>query len=367
MSTSPDVTRSRGLWGVLGGLVAVSGLLVAPGRASSAAGTSPATPISVTAAQADAAPDLSVRWAPSSAGTPATGAVVQLYEDESGKYVFLTQVTCGGGCTSAVFRELSFGSTYEAAVFPTNAEGTGSPGASGAVRLATLCPDGACITFNANEPIGPANQAAAGILHSVYPVGNDQADLEALKTPIFRDSPLPNGNGTFNWSSWNVAVAAGAQTTLVLSDEYSAAYGGSPPTPWSNWVAYNAEITTLVRELMASGEPIGYWEVYNEPGGNDNYYSAAGYATETPALLLQQFLSTYDDIRTVVPNAQIIGPSLEHWRTTPASTAPATIPSTWPPSWLSRRPMTCSWRPSPGMRSTTTWGRRPRRTPCCPP
>ena len=41
--------------------------------------------------------------------------------------------------------------------------------------------------------------------------------------------------------------------------------------------------------IVASGEQVNYWELYNEPGGA-GYYDAANYATVTPTLLLQQFL-----------------------------------------------------------------------------
>ncbi len=275
--------------------------------------TYPLAPLSVTATQAAPAPDLTVTWTPSTGGTLATGALVQLYQLVSGAYVYRQEIICGGSCTSTIFRELTVGATYAALVWPTITQGPGSPAASGPITLTTTCGAGACVTLNANQAIGPANHAASGILSSVFNIGTLVADLVGLNTTMFRSAPPPIALGLYDWTSWNEAVAAGAQTTLVLSDEYSAAYGGSPPTPWSNWTAYNTEIKSLVSTLAASGEPINYWEVYNEPGGNDSYYSAAGYATETPALLLQQFLDTYQDIRSVVPNAAIIGPSLEHW------------------------------------------------------
>jgi hypothetical protein len=89
--------------------------------------------------------------------------------------------------------------------------------------------------------------------------------------------------------------------------------GGQPPTPWSDWSSYESWVKTTVSELVASGKQINYWEVYNEPGGNDGYYDTAGYDSETPALLLQQFLVTYQGIKAVDPSAAIIGPSLAYW------------------------------------------------------
>jgi hypothetical protein len=293
----------------------VAGAAVATTVAVPGVGTGPGplSPTTVTAAQSGSAPDLAVSWVPSPAGTPATGAVVQLSLLAGGTPEVLGQITCSASCTSTIFRGLSFGSTYEALVTPTDAAGSGVPVTSLPASLSTTCTAGACVAFNANDPISAATHAASGILDSLYPTADDPADLAALHTTMWRGGPGNLGNGKFDWSSWNVAVAAGAQTTMVLSDMYKSAYSGDPPTPWSNWTAYNTEITTLVTQLSASGEQINYWEPYNEPGGNDGYYSAAGYASETPALLLQQFLDTYQDIKSVLPNAAIIGPSLEHW------------------------------------------------------
>jgi hypothetical protein len=299
-------------------VISVTSGLLWPGAQAATTPTSPLAPTSVTATQSGVAPDMLVNWTPSTVGVLATGALVQLYELVGGSYTYQTDITCGANCTSTIFRALSFGSTYEAAVTPTYyLAGTlsyGSSGGSGPVTLTTTCTVGACVTINATTTIGAANHADAGILNSTYPTGNDATDLAALNTPMYRGAPTTNSDGSFSWTDWDVAVDDGAQTTLVLSSVYSAAYdGANPPTPWSNWSAYNTEITALVTQLAASGQQINYWEVYNEPGSNDGYYTAAGYASETPALLLEQFLDTYQDIVAVVPNANIIGPSLAYW------------------------------------------------------
>ncbi len=305
---------SRGVaLSVLTSFLTLSGLVTFGAPASADVVGAPLTPVAVSATQSGVASDLLASWTPSDSGTPATGAIVQLYEISDEVATYRTEITCGASCTTTIFRGLTFGSTYEVTVWPTNASGAGIPGGSGPATLATTCPAGACVTLDATTPIGAANQSASGILDSVVSVPDMASDLSTLKTQMYRGAPGPNGDGTFNWQNWNVAVGAGTQTTLILSDEYNEASGGNPPTPWSDWTAYDTEITKLVTELVASGEQINYWEPYNEPGGDDGYYDAAGYASETPALLLAQFLHTYQDIRAVVPNAAIIGPSLEHW------------------------------------------------------
>ncbi len=292
-------------------------LLSGPGARATTANV-PSVPTSVTAAQGSTASDMVVTWTPATSGVLATGALVQLYEQINGTFTLQSASTCGANCTSTVFRGLAFGSTYDATVTPiamtSSSTVKGANAVSNPVTLTTSCTAGACVSINATAPIGPANHAAAGILDSTYPVGNASADFTTLKTPTYRGSPTTNPDGSFDWTDWNMAVADGAQTSLVLSNVYAGAYESDiPPTPWSNWPAYNAEITALVTRLAGSGEQINYWEVYNEPGGNDDYYDAAGYASETPTLLLQQFLDTYQDIIAVVPGAKIIGPSLAYW------------------------------------------------------
>jgi hypothetical protein len=150
-------------------------------------------------------------------------------------------------------------------------------------------------------------------LEALYPEDNDQADVKALGTTMYRGTPAPEADGTFNWSAFDVATADGAQTIVDLDDIQKAQNGGSPPTPWSDWTAYSDWVKTTTTELVASGKEIDYWEIYNEPGGDNNFYNAAGYDSETPALLLQQFLVAYDAIKSVDPAAQIVGPDLPYW------------------------------------------------------
>jgi hypothetical protein len=310
---------------VLGGLaltVVLAGLLVggSAGISGATSTTTPLPPTAVTIAQVGKQPDLQATWTPATTGPLATGAVVQLYQVTNKQLAnaqYVGEVTCKASCTSAIFRELTFGTLYVFLVWPSNASGAGTPAASVAMSPSTSCATGACVTFDATSTIGAANHAASGILHSVYPMGNDAKDLTALHTTMYRSTPTYNSDGTLNWGAWNVAVASGAQTTLVVADLWYGVHGGQPPTPWSNWSAYSSFITSVVTSIVKSGEQVNYWEPYNEPGGNDGYYSAANYDTETPALLLQQFLVAYNAIKAADPSAAIIGPSLAQWEDYP--------------------------------------------------
>jgi hypothetical protein len=291
----------------------------------------PLAPVSVNAVQSGADTDLKISWTYSVVAPVATGAIVQLYQAASGsaKATFLTQLVCGASCTSVTFRDLNLSVPYQALVWPTIESVPGAPMGSPIVTLTSSCSVGACVSLNATQTIGPANHAASGILHSVYAEGNDEADLAALDTTMFRSTPTYNADGSFNWSSWNVAVAAGAKTTLVLSDLWSAANGANPPTPWSNWSAYSSWVTSTVSAILQSGEQVNYWEPYNEPGGT-GYYSAANQATVTTPLLLQQFLVAYQAIRAADPTAAVIGPSIAEWSDYPNQWGTTSAPNPMP-------------------------------------
>jgi hypothetical protein len=309
-------------------LLAVPAGLYAAGGTTGAAqdsGTAPLAVTSVHASQAGASADVTVTWVPASTGTIATGAVVQMYDLQNGTYAYLSDEICGSSCTSADFRNLSFGTTYEALVYATTDGLPAPPVQSAPVTPSTPCTVGACVSMDATTPIGVANRAASGILSSVFNVGNVITDMAALGTTMFRSSPNYNTDGTLNWTNWNVATKSGAQTTLVLSDLWSASNAGNPPTPWSNWTAYSSFISSTVSAIVASGEKVTYFEPYNEPG-SASYYSAANFATVTPALLLQQFLVTYQAIRSVDPDAAIVGPSLAVWSDYPNQSGTATAP-----------------------------------------
>ncbi|HWE68392.1 MAG TPA: hypothetical protein VG298_17265 [Acidimicrobiales bacterium] len=291
-----------------------------PAPALAPAGAQPLAPTSVTAVQDAPSPDITVNWVNATTGTPATGAVVVLNKVTGTTSSAVTSITCGN-CTTSTLRSLSFGTSYQAVVTPTTSAGSGTPAKSPIVTPTTTCTVGACVALDATAPIGAANHAASGLVQSLNPMGNDGADVVALDTSMYRGAPKPEANNTFDWSSYNLATAAGAKTTVGLDGLWKVDNNNSAPTPWSNWSAYSSWVTATVKALEASGKEIDYWSVYNEPGGNDSFYNAAGYASETPALLLQQFLVAYLAIKAADPNANVIGPDLEEWSDYPSQYA----------------------------------------------
>lgn len=171
------------------------------------------------------------------------------------------------------------------------------------------CPAAACVTLDATRGIGPANHAAAGLnlLPSSF---TDTTRMRSLATTMYRSTVPVASSTTFDWTSWDAATNAGARTTLILSDLWAQQFPGSAPaTPWSNWTRYTDWVRSTVSHVVLSGRRVDYWDIYNEPGFYD-YYSKADFQAETPNDLLQQFLVTYQAIRSVDPTAAIIGPSL---------------------------------------------------------
>ena len=186
-----------------------------------------------------------------------------------------------------------------------------------ATASAPACPTGGCITVDAATPTGPVDHAGAGF-NLLPSADTNSRELSNLGATMYRSVPAPGSAGLYNWGSWSAASASGARTTLILSDLWAqtAKNGGPPPTPWSNWSAYTSWVRSTVQNVLASGQRVDYWDVYNEPGWN-NYYSAADFASETPDDLLQQFLVSYQAIKSVDPGAAIVGPSIGEWSLTP--------------------------------------------------
>lgn len=203
---------------------------------------------------------------------------------------------------------------------PVTAEAS-APGRSTVAPVATTsapaCPSGGCVTLDATSLTGPVDHAGSGF--NLLPSSDtNSSQMRDLGATMYRSVPAAGSAGLYNWGSWSSATAAGARTTLILSDLWAQTgkNGGPPPTPWSDWSSYTSWVRSTVQQILASGQRVDYWDVYNEPGWT-GYYSPADFASETPDDLLQQFLVTYQAIRSVDPGAAIVGPSIGDWSLTP--------------------------------------------------
>jgi hypothetical protein len=194
-----------------------------------------------------------------------------------------------------------------------------APGAHAGTHASSRCPGAICITVDATQPVEPAQGQASGLLHSVYDYGPEISRLALLRTTMWRSSWY--GPASNNVPRWSVAEDDDIPTTFVLSDKWWQDTHGGTITPWANWASYRSWVVSSVQQIRAAGIHVDYWEVFNEPDqvGKD-YYPPQEAATVTPGRLLKQYLVTYQAIESVVPAAQVIGPSFAKWEESPTST-----------------------------------------------
>jgi hypothetical protein len=163
-----------------------------------------------------------------------------------------------------------------------------------------------------------------GFLHSIQPVGTVVAQATGLRVQWWRDSPpYQPWRKAYDWTNWEAAAATGAKMTLILSDLWHQETNQNDNTaaaPWNDWSGYAAWVAKTVRTVKAI-EHVDYWEIQNEPGAQ-GYYNAATWNALTPQLLLEQFLVAYQAIKSVDPNAQVIGPSLARFADYPGEWSP---------------------------------------------
>ena len=231
-------------------------------------------------------------------------------------------------CSSMVVPGLAAGSSYVFAVSATNSAGT-SPTATESkfVTVNRGCATSQyCITADATTTSATIGHAAAGLLHSGYAV--NRAATAPLGLTGWRVAITPTATG-LNYAEYDSARAAGAPTiTAMLSDAWfyvsnggcaalSDRCGATPP--WQELSTYSQWVTAYVKQVEASGRYPTYWDIQNEPDGDENpgqYFTTAGAATVTPANEMAVFAAAYAAIKAADPNAKVEGPSLADFRTT---------------------------------------------------
>ena len=303
---------------IVGCLAAAAAALVGVPTANALTLGPPSTPVSVLATQQGVNPTIVVSWTPGSGPAP-TGAVVLIWaQDAAGNWNLQTSSICTGGCQSVSFPNLLPGTNYWTAVWPTNSAGTGPAGASNQVKLQS-CPAAVCVAVDSTRAIEAAAHQAQGILHSVYPSSSEQSFLNQLGPTMWRSSYW--GPQASNIARWAMVGVNQTPVTFVVSDKWYSDNNGGQVTPWSNWNAYRNWVVGSVQLMQATGIRVDNWEVYNEPDTvTTTYYPLAQATTVTADRLLTQFLITYQAIKSVIPDARIIGPSLSNWNVSSTST-----------------------------------------------
>jgi hypothetical protein len=80
--------------------------------------------------------------------------------------------------------------------------------------------------------------------------------------------------------------------------------------PWESWEEYRAFVTGVVQWHLFHGLVPDFWEIQNEPDQRQWYPTPVAGMEPTRERVLQQFQVAHDAIRSVLPDAKIVGPSV---------------------------------------------------------
>ncbi len=165
---------------------------------------------------------------------------------------------------------------------------------------------GGCVSADGTAPLGPEQHVAQGFLHGLNLTSTGVSEMAALAPRWWRISEPTQ-------SEWTSVLTnfPSASITAILSDAwFYYTYNSSTGTaesPWEDWTKYQDFIVSQVNQRIADGQVPAYWDIQNEPDV-PGYYDPS--YPPTTALLEQQYQTAYDAITSVLPNAQVIGPTL---------------------------------------------------------
>lgn len=170
----------------------------------------------------------------------------------------------------------------------------------------------AAATLDLSVDMGPVLYRASGYLHNPDPALPASNVLDVLKPKYFRSHPWR----VFNPKVYSRVKQLGAVHGIVVSDEwgYGGKWPGDPdPNDNANWKDWEKRVRSMAIKAKREGRKLS-WDIWNEPDAlyfwNPDYPKTKG-ATWNSA---DQFLETYRravvQIRSVVPDAEIVGPSL---------------------------------------------------------
>jgi PKD repeat protein len=290
----------------------VGSLYTATIRARSAAGYSsevtspevavvadgPAAPVAdVTAVQEPGSTRLRVSWT-----RQTEGLVAYYYALRVNQWTApVLYDSCVEPCATKVLEGLKPG-TYTVEVLATNFyPGSAWVSMAGEVTVTSGCEGGeVCVNVDAAGNRGPALGAANGVSHSiggVSPALVDPLNLRHARVSQFDDLAA--------------AMAQDADITYVVSDAWYQATGTGTGAakPWDNWTRYDTWLRRLVAMAKATGLPVDWWEIQNEPYGG--YFTPLEWYPYTADQLNQHFLHAYRTIKSVDPAAKVLGPTFD--------------------------------------------------------
>jgi hypothetical protein len=298
---------------LIAAVVAVATAFVALGGASASAQTSAQTsaPSAVRALVASAFGDqATVSWQAPASGTAARYQVEAYLGGYTGSY-FGTQITTA---TQLSWSGLPLGEPVQFEVTPIGPDGPGGvSGPAGPVNYTgtvtptnSYCPAGAsgdCVVVNTTEGQGAMAHPGSGLLHGTVPGGDPL--VSALQLTHWRISAV----NTYEYANASAYVPKDNIIEVISDAWYNATEsqnGGYAADPWANWTNYTNYVKAVVYYSELAGQN-PYWEVQNEP---ENYpYSPK--QPPTRALVEDEYLYAYQAIKSVDPNARVVGPSID--------------------------------------------------------
>ena len=155
------------------------------------------------------------------------------------------------------------------------------------------------VTIQANQQLDTATKFMQGFLHG-NPASSDSVSTAKLKPAFWRI-----GIYWFNGANYDEAKRFNPKISLVLNDLYKLVnniYADTLSKPWiNNWYSWDSLVTALVNNSVTFNKPVDYWDVWAEP---DNWW------TGTSDQFFEMYRRTDSIIRSVLPNAKIVGPDL---------------------------------------------------------
>ncbi len=166
------------------------------------------------------------------------------------------------------------------------------------------CLSGTCqVSVDANTEQGPISHVGNGFnegYNSPNPIPASVRPMIAALQP----SSWRVGGGTEPNGLFGLARASGAKVNALLETDWLDS--GGTLKPWTNFAAFYRFIDQDVQNREKAGTAPDYWDVWNEPDGNGTVND-----------YLSVYQTAYGAIKAADPNANVIGPSIGFFLTTP--------------------------------------------------
>lgn len=282
-------------------IIAATAILVSVFATAPAARASTTSPIDVKATSASTS-SIDVTW--SAASTVGTAGWSIHLTDSAGR-TWPGTAACKD-CRAATIDGLLAGMQYKVQVVGYGGTPIGLGSTTVTVQAGSCAGvGGSCVTIGSGEG-DPISHVAQGILHGTT-VKSDLEKAAALNPKSWRIAA-----GDF--ARFARAREIGGSITALLSDPWAGwaeRHGMAGQNPWGDWDKYREYVAGVVRYHISAGMLPDYWEVQNEPDYATQYTASPA---ASRALILEQFKVAHDAIRSVLPEARIVGPSLSQYR-----------------------------------------------------